>query len=234
MKVIKLEQINVKYEDMLKAAKPRCGRRFNSMEEAARAACEKGYRLIKLRAAVEIYPRKNISGEYLELTTPDSAEKIFIGHRVGLLEPAQEIMIALCTAGDGIADAVHRYGDCGEALMMYYLDMFAVRALSELSAEVRKYAESYILSKGWGVGPSMQPGSVSGWEVCGQRDLYRLGHGEAIGLSLNNASMLVPYISNSALIGMGEHYSSHTVGSMCHECHRYESCLWRKENIASE
>lgn len=49
--------------------------------------------------------------------------------------------------------------------------------------------------------------SVEGsWSVRGQSDLYRAGHGEALGLTLNDASFLLPHVSNSALIGIGPHY----------------------------
>lgn len=230
MGIITLDKIAFKPEDLIGAVKSRRGKHLEAMEKAMSSAYEEGVGLLDLRASIKVYAKKDLSAEYLELTAPDGEQKIYIGPRIGLLEPAREVMIAVCTAGNAVARAVHEYSRGGDALMMYCLDAFAVRALAELSAKVREYAADYAAAKKWGVGPSMQPGSVAGWEVNGQRDLYRLAHGEKLGLMLNESCMLVPHISNSMLIGLGPHYSSKEVGSMCPECPRYSTCLWRKEN----
>ncbi|MDO5115213.1 MAG: hypothetical protein Q4D58_03870 [Synergistaceae bacterium] len=235
MQTIELRKIDFSCEDMLRDVKAKRRREPTAaMLRAARAAYGEGLSLIELRAALEFYPKVDVDGEHLVIAVGDTEEKIYIGPRAGILTPAQEIVIAISTAGKAIADAIHRYSDSGDGMTAYYLDLFGVTALSELSDAVRKQVGDYAHSKSWGAGPSMQPGSVKGWEVRGQRDLYRLGRGDMLGLSINGASMLVPHISSSMLIGIGAHYAGHNVGSLCHECDRYDSCLWRRENVKQE
>ena len=69
---------------------------------------------------------------------------------------------------------MEKYSFEEEYLLMYYLDSFAVKAIGELSELLRRTVEEMAKERGWGVGPSMQPGSVTGWDVSGQSDLYRL------------------------------------------------------------
>lgn len=234
MEILTLERVGITYEDLV-AASAKNGRvPSEDMAAAAKRAVDEGSALIELRSVYEIYKKTEIASgsEVLELCGEcGAAERVHIGAKIGYLYPAKEIVIAICTAGKAIADAIRAYSDSGDYLMMYYLDSFGVRALAEMSAYMRSRVEELAKEKGWGVGPSMQPGSVQGWDVTGQRDLYRLGHGELLGLSLNEASFLVPQISNSALIGIGPHYTDSKIGSMCHECPRRSECLWRRENV---
>ena len=234
MEILTLERVGITYEDLV-AASAKNGRvpSEDMIAAAKRAACE-GSALIELRSVYEIYKNMEIASgsEVLELCGGSgAAERVHIGPKIGYLYPAKEIVIAICTAGKAIADAMRAYSESGDYLMMYYLDSFGVRALAEMSSYMRSHVERIAGEKGWGVGPSMQPGSVQGWDVTGQNDLYRLGHGSALGLTLNESSFLVPQISNSALIGIGPHYTESKIGSMCHECPRQNECLWRRENV---
>ena len=205
---------------------------------AAQRAYTEGKHLLASAAAVEIYEVESISAECqtvnLKLPGHEEIETLNIGPQTGYLYPAKEAAIVLCTVGTPLTEAMRNFGENGDYLMMYYLDVFGVKALADLSQQVRLYLESYAEGKGWGAGPFLQPGSVKGWDVAGQRDLYRLAHGEQVGIAINDAHILVPQISDSSLIGMGPHYLSQKAGSMCRECPRYEKCLWRRENGGGE
>lgn len=234
MEIVKYEDISFGWQDML-ISTAKDGRKkkiSDSMRNAAERAYNEGVKVLDMRSIVEIYTKENEAEEYLQISGGEYPnESLFIGPRIGYLFPAKEIAVTLCTVGPRLVSLMHEYSASGDCLVMYYLDVLGVRALGEISAKVRKNIESVAKKKGWGVGPSMQPGAVEGWSVNGQRDLYRLGHGEKIGLSLNDASFLIPHISNSSIIGMGPHYSESEVGSMCHECPRKNKCLWRRENV---
>ena len=236
LEIITLRELKFGWED-LAAASRKSGRRAAEADisAAARRAYDEGRALLDLRAVYEIYGKEEIAEgcQSLSLRCGDRRENLFIGPRIGYLFPAHEVVIALCTAGDALVQDMKSSAEREDYLMMYFLDSFGVRALAEMSAHLRAEVEGIAAAKGWGVGPSMQPGSVEGWSVRGQADLYRLGHGEALGLTLNDASFLLPHISNSALIGIGPHYKETKVGSMCHECPRHDSCLWRRENMAN-
>jgi len=236
MEIINLKDINFKWEDLISfAANKRLHSLSADMKSAAERAYVEGLKLLELKAIFELYKVEDIrqDSENINLFSYNNSnrEKLLIGSRISYLFPAKEAAVILCTSGKPLADAMASYSIKGEYLMMYYLDVFAVKALAEISANIRCRIETIAGQKGWGAGPSMQPGSVIGWDVSGQADLFRLAHGEQIGLSLNDAHLLIPHISNSTLVGIGPDYMEKNIGSMCHECERKDECLWRRENV---
>lgn len=233
--LLTLDKITFKWEDLLGNMKS-SGRREPGPEmlKAVERAYVEGMGLIDPKAAYQIYDVEGIEDEKtlkLFLPAENRREKLYIGPRASYLQPAQKAVIGLCTVGPAIVELMEKYSLEEEYLLMYYIDAFAVRALAEISEHLRRTVEDISKEQGWGVGPSMQPGSVVGWEVSGQRDLYRLGGGEAIGLSINDSHFLLPRISDSTIIGMGPGYRNVKVGSMCHECVRRDTCQWRRENV---
>ena len=70
--------------------------------------------------------------------------------------------------------------------------------------------------------------TVSGWDVTGQRDLFYLGHGGDIGLSINEASFLIPRMSKSFIIGVGKEYKDKISKSLCDKCPKFSICSWRR------
>lgn len=237
MVILSIDKVSFTAEDLVASAKKTGRRRSSSadMQECATKAYDEGAKLLSLRASVEFYDIGDIESgdENINLFTKCTVEPVYIGQSIGYLFPAKTVAVALCTAGRSLVSAMDMYANNGEYLLMYYLDAFGVRALGEMSQKVREYVTAAAIEKGWGVGPQMQPGSVAGWEVSGQRDLFRLAHGEQLGLSLNESCFLIPRISDSLLIGIGPHYDKKQVGSLCSECPRFKECLWRKENITN-
>lgn len=233
MSVLRFHGIDFSFDDMLANVRRKNGGREISEEMAAAAAeaYREGMKVLALRSSVEVYSVVECGGGYVALECRGAAEKLFMGESAGWLAPAAEASVVLSTVGGGITELMDKYAATGDYLTMYYLDAFGVQALGEISAKARAYVETAAAGKGWGLGPSMQPGSSAGWGVEGQRDLFRLGRGEEIGLSINDSSFLVPHISNSTLIGIGPHYSAASPQSMCGECPRFADCLWRKENL---
>ena len=233
--LLTLDRITFKWEDLLVNMKRGTGRNPGpQMLDAAERAYNEGIGLLDLKAVYEVFDVEGIEDKKslkLFLPSEDRREKLYIGPRISYLEPAEKAVIGLCTAGSAIAETIVKYSAEEEYLLMYYIDAFAVKALGELSELLRRTVEKMAAEKGWGVGPSMQPGSVTGWEVTGQSDLYRLGGGRTIGLRVNDSHFLLPRISNSTIIGTGPGYRDIKVGSMCHECVRQETCLWRRENV---
>ena len=233
MTVLRFKGIDFSFDDMLANVRRKNGGREISEEMAAAAAeaYREGMKVLALRSSVEAYSVVECGGGYVSLEGCCAAGKLFMGESAGWLAPAAEAVVVLSTAGCGITALMDKYAASGDYLTMYYIDAFGVQALGEISAKARAYVETSAADRGWGIGPSMQPGSSEGWNVEGQRDLFRLGRGEGIGLSINDSSFLVPHISNPTLIGIGPHYSAATPQSMCGECPRFADCLWRKENI---
>ena len=233
MEIINLDKVSFNWQDIL--ARLSKGRRKSSSEDmvvTAERACKEGLPALHMQSVIEVYEKIDLLDGCLVLSLGGGAkEKLLVGPRAGYLDPAEKVAVVLNTVGSGLVALMQDYSQKKDYLMMYCLDLIGVQALAEVSSNARKYVESMAEKMGCGVGPSMQPGSVNGWGVDGQSHLYRLGHGEKIGLKLNEAAFLVPHISNSAVIGLGADYSENKVGSMCHECPRREECLWRRENV---
>lgn len=233
--LLTLDRISFSWEDLLANMKIEGKREPRpEMLETAERAYKKGIALLDLKAVYEIFEVDGIEDNNtlkLYLPSKDRRENLYIGSRVTYLEPAKNAVVGLCTAGPRIVEAMEKYSLEEDYLAMYYIDIFAVKALGELSEFFRETVAEMASEKSWGVGPSMQPGSVTGWDVSGQSDLYRLAKGELIGLSVNNSHLLLPRISNSTIIGAGPGYKDMKVGSMCHECVRQDTCLWRRENV---
>lgn len=234
MEIIKFAEVEFDWQDMLADSLKR-GRRKKASDDmivAVKRAYDEGGKVLDLKSVLEIYKKERDEEECIVISHHEgSEEKLYVGPRAGYLIPAQEVAVCLCSVGGPLVTLMHEYAKAEDYFMMYYLDVLGVQALAEISGKMRAHIELLAAERCWGVGPSMQPGSVDGWSVEGQRDLYRLGHGEEIGLSLNDSSFLIPHISNSSLIGLGPHYKENKIGSMCHECSRRDKCLWRRENV---
>lgn len=233
--LLTLDKINFAWEDLFANMRTK-GKREPGPEmlEVVERVFKEGIGLLDLKAVYEVFDVEGIEMDgTLKLYLPgeDLMEELYIGSRASYLKPAKKAVIGLCTAGSKIVEAMDKYSLDEDYLAMYYLDVFAVKALGELSEAFRRTVEEMASEKGWGVGPSMQPGSVTGWDVSGQSDLYRLGNGDSIGLRVNDSYFLLPRISNSTIIGIGPGYKDMKVGSMCHECVRQDTCLWRRENV---
>jgi len=94
-------------------------------------------------------------------------------------------------------------------------------------------ASSHVRSgAGWGVSPSLSPGSLVGWPLRGQRELCALLPLADIGVRLNQYCVLEPHKSVSMVVGLGPGYESHEVGSVCHYCALRDTCWRRRESEA--
>ncbi len=100
-------------------------------------------------------------------------------------------------------------------------------ALGAVGEAMRCLAEEAAAERGWGVSPSLSPGSLVGWPLRGQRELCALLPLDEIGVRLNSHCVLEPHKSVSALIGLGPDYESGHVGSVCKYCALQDTC-WRR------
>lgn len=231
MITLSLDHICFSVADMLNLGKKSVRRAPGSaVAAAADAAYNEGVSLLHLAANIEIYRKTGCGDNFITIETESGDKTLTIGSRAGLLIPAEEIAVAVATAGPDICAAIGKYVESGEGAAAFWLDRFGVMALSELSVYIRRHVEEYASSRGWGVSPSMQPGATADWSITGQRALYKLAGGNKLGLAINDASMLIPQISDTVLIGIGAHYSAKISRSLCVECEKYDECLWRREN----
>jgi len=153
---------------------------------------------------------------------------LHIGPHADLMAAAETALVSVVTVGPELDVQARRLHQSGETLQAYLLDCVGVMALSETGQALRRLAETRAVEQGWGVGPSMGPGSLAGWDLKEQPDLCAGLDLETIGVHLNKSGVLVPYKSASGVIGLGPDYRSRKVGSTCRFCMHAETC-WRSE-----
>jgi hypothetical protein len=155
-----------------------------------------------------------------------------IGPKADLLAPAATVLVSVGTIGPALEERVRELQASGENLKAYLLDSAGVAALGSVGEAVRCLAEETAANQGWGVSPSLSPGSLVGWSLKGQQALCDLLPLDSIGVRLNSHSVLVPHKSASGLIGLGPGYSSTKVGSVCKYCALKKTCWRRREDIS--
>ena len=111
----------------------------------------------------------------------------------------------------------------------YMLDSAGVVALGAVGEALRCLVEETAAELGWGVSPSLSPGSLVGWSLRDQRALCGLLPLEKIGVHLNRSCVLEPHKSASGLVGLGPDYGTTRVGSVCKYCALQKTCWRRRE-----
>jgi hypothetical protein len=174
-----------------------------------------------------------VEGEQLQLRAPaPSGQEVAlrIGPKADLLAPAEMALVSVITIGPALEEQVHQLQVAGEGLLSYLLDSAGVVALGAAGETLRCLAEEAAAERGWGVSPSLSPGSLVGWPLRGQRELCALLPIEKIDVHLNQHHVLEPHKSVSALVGLGSGYESNKVGSVCKYCALKDTCWRRRED----
>jgi len=191
-------------------------------------AIERAATLAEPKVAYEIYRSEGVEGEDLVL---EGGRRLKLGPHADLAAPAEQVIVSLTTIGPAVEAEVRQLMGGSEPLRGYLLDCAGVVAVGRTGMHLRDMVEGMVKDKGWGVSPSLYPGSPMGWSVKGQRDLVALLPAAEIGVSLTSSCMLVPQKSSSGLVGIGPGYDQEKVGTLCHWCALAESC-WRRRRSA--
>ena len=177
-----------------------------------------------------------VEGEQVHLSKPDpirhlrQSTVLHVGPKADLLQAARQVLISVVTIGPALEQQVHELQSARKGLQSYLLDSAGVMALGSVGEAIRCLAEEAAAEQGWGVSPSLSPGSLVGWPLRGQRELCALLPLEQIGVHLNDHCVLVPHKSVSAAIGLGPGYQSAHVGSVCQYCALKNTCWRRRED----
>jgi hypothetical protein len=198
----------------------------------AEAAIALGATLWQPAALYDWFDVQAVDGEHVHLTSNtirkyQKSAVLHLGPKAYLLAPAERVLVSVCTIGPALEQRVHELQAGRDALAGYLLDSAGVVALSAVGEAVRCLAEEAAAERGWGVSPSLSPGSLVGWPLTGQRELCTLLPLDEIGVQLNAHCVLEPHKSVSALIGLGPGYESSHVGSVCKYCALQDTC-WRR------
>ena len=201
----------------------------------AEEAIALGKTLWRPRAVYDWFQVRGVDGEDVLLSTGDRANPesaLHVGRKADLLADAQRVLVSVCTIGPALERHVHELNTAREGLKAYMLDSAGVAALGAAGEAVRCLAEETASEQGWGVSPSLSPGSLVGWTLRGQRELCALLPMDSIGVRLNSHYVLEPHKSVSAVIGLGPDYDTTRVGSVCKYCALAKTC-WRRREESS-
>lgn len=156
--------------------------------------------------------------------------EIRVGPKVDLLGEASQVLVSVGSIGPDLERHVEELQSAGEMLDAYLLDSAGVVALGAVGEAIRCLAEGAAQDKGWGVSPSLGPGSLVGWSMRGQREMCSVLPLGQIGVHLTEHNVLVPHKSASGMIGLGPGYDSQKVGSVCKYCALQKTCWRRRED----
>lgn len=129
---------------------------------------------------------------------------------------------AICTMGDAVERRVSELWDARELPLAVMLDSVASGAVESLAEYVNDVLCQDGVPHGLRVTNRMSPGYGS-WDVAEQRDFFRLCPGDAIGVRLTEACVMVPAKSITLLVGAGyqarvDHYQSQCARCWMRDC----------------
>jgi hypothetical protein len=136
--------------------------------------------------------------------------------------PVEHIAAAIITIGEPIARRVADLWDARELPLAMMLDSVASGAVESLA----EYVNDHLCQEGAAVGlrvtNRISPGYAR-WDVAGQRQLFSVCPGDAIGVVLNEACYMTPAKSISLLTGAGaaarvDHYFSQCARCWMRDC----------------
>jgi len=199
-----------------------------ALRRAAEEAISLGQTLWQPAAVYEWAGVQAVAGECVTLAGAGGVV-LRVGPKADLLAPARRMLVSVVTIGSALEQRVQALQAEGDGLAAYLLDCAGVLALGAAGNAVRCLAEEAAAVEGWGVSPSLSPGSLLGWPLHGQRELCELLTLAEAGVELNAHCVLVPHKSASGCIGLGPGYESHRVGSVCKFCALAGTC-WRRRD----
>ena len=231
MPILRDIPINLKAEDII--ATPNRGHVRPGLLRHAEEAITLGQTLWEPVCVYDWFDVRSVEGENATISSLDGAETVLqIGRKADLLAPAQRAIVGVVTIGPALERKVRELQAAGDNMMSYMLDSAGVVALGAVGEALRCLAEESAEELGWGVGPSLSPGSLVGWPLRGQHALCGLLPLEQIGVRLTNHAVLEPHKSASGLVGFGPGYESKRVGSVCKYCALQKTCWRRREDPA--
>ena len=202
-----------------------------SLLRDAEQAIALGQTLWQPQAVYDWFEVRAVEGEQVILSSSAGTESALqVGPKADLLAPARRALASVATIGPALEEKVHELQAAGESLASYMLECAGVVALGSVGEALRRLVEGAAAERGWGVSPSLSPGSLAGWSLRDQRALCALLPLEQIGVHLNGHSVLEPHKSASGLIGLGPGYETTRVGSVCKYCALNKTCWRRRED----
>jgi hypothetical protein len=140
--------------------------------------------------------------------------------------PVESVCAAVCTIGDALERRVAELWEARELPLAIMLDSVGSGAVESLAEYLNDALCQEGIARGLRVTNRISPG-YAGWDVRGQVDLFRLCPGDAVGVSLNEACVMLPGKSISLLVGAGPRARVDHYFSQCARCWM-AGCAYRR------
>lgn len=191
------------------------------LRELAAAMIERARPLLTPAVAFEIHDVLEARHERLVISPRVSLRSLLLASTFG---DAQSIVIAVCTIGPQLEEAVRAMFAAGQLVEATVLDGVGSAAVEELAQRACRLFEDMARERGLGTSAPLSPGS-SDWSLEAQRELFDLVSAEEIGVTLNDSFLMYPLKSLSMVIGMGKNLSAK--GGPCESCSLSDVCRYR-------
>lgn len=222
-----IELPEIHFEDFLKKTAPP-GKREKLLGPAEKVF-EHVRKIWRPRGILRQLSRDGIQDGTVTISSPEeNTLTLATGFSSRFLDPACRVILGVYTIGDKLRQAGIKAASEHRHLDSYLYDLAGLTVLEKTGNEVNRIVEKIAAENNWGVGPFLSPGSVHGWDLVDQKNLCALLPLHEIGVAVSDSAVLTPFHSVSFIIGMGEDYTSKTVGSTCRVCSKREHCTIRR------
>lgn len=161
------------------------------VRDVVRRGLEEGKELIDAKAVVEEFAISDRGEEFVEIG--DSGLRIESKNVAALLKDCEKVSLFACTVSSDFKVE-------GEALQGLVFDAIGSVAVEKLAERVNEKVGERAEGEGFRVTQRYSCGFAD-WGLSDQRKILELLHGEEIGLKVNEANILIPRKSITALIG---------------------------------
>lgn len=186
----------------------------------AERAIEAGQGLLAPAVVYERYPVLERRHERLKLPDGALSGPLIASH----LSPASEVILSVCTVGEGLAELISRTFP-GDPVLALALDGYASAMAEALAEAACQYFEALAAAEGLQAGTPLNPGMV-GWPLeQGQEQIFSILDTVPIGVRLEEGGIMSPLKSLSLAIGLGVAMDSS--GSACDFCSMNATCRYK-------
>jgi hypothetical protein len=191
------------------------------VEETIKEVISASKRKYAIRGGFVWYDDVSIQEEGILINEVEFNCKKIIAHA---LRESSSAAVMVCTAGQEISNWINELFGQDEPVKAYATDI-AASIVAELAADIiHGKVKDHAKRSGLRISNRYSPG-YCGWDVSDQNKLFSLLPADFCGIHVNEASLMVPVKSISAIIGIGTDISK--TGYICNQCDR-DDCLMAK------
>lgn len=200
-------------------------RRKPRLVETAEQALTEGMRWIQ---PAVVYRLLGVESLRHETMTLHGGGKLTSGLIAEHLAQAQQVVLVVCTLGDGLEKRVSMLMQT-DSLLGFALDGFGTIAMESLGAAICSKLEAEARDHGAYTSIPLSPGAI-GWPVdVGQRQIFSILDTSSIGVVLNESYQMIPRKSTSMILGISS--IPFSAGRLCDFCGLRETCRYQNRDM---